>query len=95
MGVTDLQEIARREIGYVREDVAALRQRASDVSPQRKTALILVAGAAALIYGFSLWTPAIGWISLGVCLLFAGFVLVDLDPPTRRRRRSPRKKLVP
>lgn len=83
---------ARTEIGYLREDLEALRDRIGEATPRRRMILSLVLGAAALVHGFSLWAEPLGWIVLGICLLFTGFVLIDLDPPARRRRRAVRKK---
>lgn len=93
--------VARREVGYIREDlaglranVASLRERASNVSPQRRTSAILLAGVLAAVHGFSLWSEALAWVVLGVAMIVAAFTLVDLDPP-KRRRRVVRKKTAP
>lgn len=98
MGVTEIRTRAgvrvRAEIGYLREDVDALRERVGEATPRRRMLISLVLGAAALVHGFSLWAEPLGWIVLGICLLFTGFVLIDLDPPARRRRRSVRKKIT-
>lgn len=90
----DVKTAVRREVGYLREDASSLRARVPrpDVSPQRKTAIILLAGVASAVHGFSLWSEATAWVVLGVLVIGAGFVLVDLDPP-RRRRRTVRKKV--
>lgn len=85
-----------REIGFVREDIAKLRARLPqiDLTPQRKTAGLLLLGLVSVVHGFSLWSEAVAWVVLGIALIVSGFVLVDLDPPVRRRRRTVRKKVT-
>ena len=90
-----LRALARREVGYLKEDLASLRVRVHgpSMTPQRKVATLLIAGAVSVVYGLAMWAEPVAWVVGGAFLILGGFVLVDLDPPGRRRRRTavPRK----
>lgn len=87
MGLTSF---VKREVGYVREDAARLRARLRlpELSPQKRSLTLLVSGLTCVVFGLAQWAVPLAWVVGGFGLIIAGFVLVDLDPPARRRRRT-------
>ena len=49
--------------------------------------LVLTFGLAFVVVGVAMWSTALAFVVLGVSLIVYALVFIDLDSPTRQRRR--------